>query len=150
MEHLALAAAVTALALAAGAQAADPALTRSWRTDFSRHLVSLSEFQSGGPGKDGIPALDHPRFAPASSIGWLASREPVIELAVGRDDRPYPLQILIWHEIVNDRSAASQSPSRSARCAAGDRVRPARRAAGSRDGRTAFRRAQVVATTAFG
>ncbi len=103
MKHLALAAAVTALALAAAAQAADPALTRGWRTDFSRHLVPLSEFQAGGPDKDGIPALDHPRFASASSIGWLASREPVIELAVGRDVRAYPLQILIWHEIVNDR-----------------------------------------------
>jgi hypothetical protein len=74
-----------------------------FKTDFCRHLVPLSEFQSGGPGKDGIPALDHPRFAPASSVDWLALREPVIELAVGRDVRAYPLQILIWHEIVNDR-----------------------------------------------
>jgi hypothetical protein len=93
------------LALAAGARAGDPALTSGWKTDFARHLVPLSEFQSGGPGKDGIPALDHPRFAPASSIDWLAFREPVIELAVGRDVRAYPLQILIWHEIVNDRVA---------------------------------------------
>jgi Protein of unknown function (DUF3179) len=61
------------------------------------------QFQSGGPGKDGIPSLDHPRFAPASSVEWLASREPVIELTVGREVRAYPLQILIWHEIVNDR-----------------------------------------------
>jgi len=103
MRYAALAVAVAALALAAGARAADPALTAGWKTDFSRHLVPLSQFQSGGPGKDGIPALDHPRFAPASSIDWLAFREPVIELAVGRDVRAYPLQILIWHEIVNDR-----------------------------------------------
>ena len=72
-------------------------------TDFCRHQVPLSDFRSGGPGKDGIPALDHPRFASASSVGWLAFREPVIELAVGADVRAYPLQILIWHEIVNDR-----------------------------------------------
>jgi hypothetical protein len=65
--------------------------------------VPLSEFQSGGPGKDGIPALDHPRFAPASSVDWLAFREPVIELMLGRDVRAYPLRILTWHEIVNDR-----------------------------------------------
>jgi hypothetical protein len=95
--------AVATLALAAGARAADPALTAGWRTDFSRHLVPLSEFQSGGPGKDGIPALDHPRFVRASAVHWLAFREPVIELAVGRDVRAYPLQILIWHEIVNDQ-----------------------------------------------
>src|SRR5262249_15674884 len=74
-----------------------------FKTDFCRHRVPLSEFQSGGPGKGGIPALDHPRFAPASSVDWLAFREPVIELTVGRDVRAYPLQILIWHEIVNDR-----------------------------------------------
>ncbi|NUR77984.1 MAG: DUF3179 domain-containing protein [Thermoleophilia bacterium] len=65
--------------------------------------MPLSDFHAGGPGKDGIPALDHPRFAPASSVDWLALREPVIELRVGRDVRAYPLQILIWHEIVNDR-----------------------------------------------
>ncbi len=103
MRHAALAVAVATLALATGARAADPTLTAGWRTDFSRHLVPLSEFQSGGPGKDGIPALDHPRFARASSVDWLAFREPVIELAVGRDVRAYPLQILIWHEIVNDQ-----------------------------------------------
>ena len=72
-------------------------------TDLCRHLVPLSQFQSGGPGKDGIPAIGRPRFAPASTIRWLAGREPVIELAVGRETRAYPLQILIWHEIVNDR-----------------------------------------------
>jgi hypothetical protein len=65
--------------------------------------VPLSQFQAGGPGKDGIPALDHPQFAAAATISWLAPREPVIELAIGRDVRAYPLQILIWHEIVNDR-----------------------------------------------
>src|ERR671936_623817 len=67
----------------AGSRTADPALVAGWETDFTRHLVPLSEFHSGGPGKDGIPALDHPRFATASAIRWLASREPVIDLAVG-------------------------------------------------------------------
>jgi hypothetical protein len=80
-----------------------PEIGSGCKTDFCRHQVPLLQFQAGGPGKDGIPALDHPRFAPASSIHWLAFREPVIELAVGRDVRAYPLQILIWHEIVNDR-----------------------------------------------
>ncbi len=78
-------------------------ISYGFSTDFCRHLVPLAQFRAGGPGKDGIPALDHPRFAPATSIDWLAFREPVIELAVSRDVRAYPLQILIWHEIVNDR-----------------------------------------------
>ena len=80
-----------------------PGLTAGWKTDFSRHTVPLSEFQSGGPGKDGIPALDRPRFAPAAKTTYLRPQEPVIELIVRGEARAYPLQILIWHEIVNDR-----------------------------------------------
>jgi hypothetical protein len=80
-----------------------PEIGAGFKTDFCRHLVPLLQFQAGGPSKDGIPALDHARFAPASSIHWLSPREPVIELAVGGDVRAYPLQILTWHEIVNDR-----------------------------------------------
>lgn len=73
------------------------------RTDFSRHTVPLAEFQSGGPGKDGIPALFQPRFTPASAVDFLGSREPVIVLTVNGATHAYPLQILIWHEIANDR-----------------------------------------------
>ncbi len=76
-----------------------------WKTDFTRHTVPLSEFRSGGPGKDGIPALDHPKFVEADRVHFLNAKEPVIELVLGRQARAYPLQILIWHEIVNDRIA---------------------------------------------
>src|SRR5262249_25124585 len=34
--------------------------------------------------------------------GWLKPAEPVIALTVGTESRAYPMQILIWHEIVND------------------------------------------------
>jgi hypothetical protein len=81
----------------------DPEITSGFRTDFSKHNVPLSEIQSGGPGKDGIPALDRPSFASARSIDFLKPKEPVIALIVGRDVRAYPIQILVWHEIVNDR-----------------------------------------------
>jgi Protein of unknown function (DUF3179) len=79
--------------------------TRDWKTDFSRHTVPLDQFFPGGPGKDGIPALDRPRFRSVSQIDFLRAREPVIELAVGGRARAYPLQILTWHEIVNDTVA---------------------------------------------
>jgi hypothetical protein len=52
--------------------------------------------------KDGIPAIDEPRFDAASDIDWLADEEPVVALEVEGDARAYPLQILTWHEIVND------------------------------------------------
>lgn len=77
-------------------------LGRGWKTNFDKLLVPLSDFQAGGPGKDGIPAIDRPRFKPAASIDFLHPREPVIELAAGGRARAYPLQILVWHEIVND------------------------------------------------
>jgi Protein of unknown function (DUF3179) len=88
---------------------ADPAGWRSeWRrTDFSKHAVSLAEIKSGGPPKDGIPAIDAPRFErlerkPTGWSGTLADTEPVIALAIGGDARAYPLRVLIWHEIAND------------------------------------------------
>jgi hypothetical protein len=75
-----------------------------WKTDFSKHTVPLAGFVSGGPGKDGIPALDRPRFeSVAEADRWIEDKEPVIELVAGDEARAYPLQILIWHEIVNDR-----------------------------------------------
>jgi hypothetical protein len=76
--------------------------TAGWSTDFSRHTVPLSQFLAGGPGKDGIPAIDTPAFANVSGTHFLQPKEPVIELSVGGAERAYPIQILIWHEIVND------------------------------------------------
>ena len=78
-------------------------LAFGWSTDFSKHTVPFSEIQSGGPGKDGIPAIDAPKFVTTQEANaWLERREPVIELVIEDDARAYPLQILIWHEIAND------------------------------------------------
>ncbi|RLA37559.1 MAG: hypothetical protein DRR03_02260 [Gammaproteobacteria bacterium] len=75
-------------------------------TDFSRLSINLDEIQSGGPPKDGIPAIDRPRFVTTSeAANWLDPREPVIVVAVEEQARAYPLQILMWHEIVNDTLA---------------------------------------------
>jgi hypothetical protein len=51
---------------------------------------------------DGIPAIDEPVLQSVSEVDWLADKEPVIALEVGGDTRAYPLQIMTWHEIVND------------------------------------------------
>lgn len=72
-------------------------------TDFSKHSVPYSEILSGGPPKDGIPAIDAPNFQSVSEADeWLGDREPVVFVQAGGDARAYPIQILIWHEIVND------------------------------------------------
>jgi hypothetical protein len=74
-----------------------------WKTDFSRHTVPLEEIVPGGPPKDGIPAIDRPRFVSVrEGDRWLDDREPVIVVEQGGDARAYPYQVLIWHEIVND------------------------------------------------
>ena len=87
-------------------------LVEEWPdTDFTKHSVPLEEIIPGGPGKDGIPAIDKPEFLPASDKPeWLDDSEPVIALimkskAGGEIARAYPIQILIWHEIVNDEVA---------------------------------------------
>jgi hypothetical protein len=77
--------------------------TIGWKTDFSKHSVPLSEIIPGGPPRDGIPPIDRPVFETvAQADAWLKPQEPLIHFAVGNDVRAYPLQILIWHEIVND------------------------------------------------
>lgn len=72
------------------------------RTDFRRRIVDPGEIRSGGPPRDGIPAIDDPRFIPVREERSLDAREPVLALVVGDDARAYPLRVLIWHEIVND------------------------------------------------
>jgi hypothetical protein len=67
-----------------------------------RPLVDLSRVVSGGPPPDGIPAIDQPRFLKPSDVDWLTPQEPVMSLTLGGETRAYPVQVLIWHEIVND------------------------------------------------
>ena len=93
--------------LAALLLAVPPALdaqsSSEWRTDFSIHSVPLEEILSGGPPKDGIPAIDRPVFETARQADrWLKDRDPVAVVRMGGVVRAYPLSILVWHEIVND------------------------------------------------
>jgi hypothetical protein len=77
--------------------------TAGWRTDFSRHSVPLEEFIPGGPPRDGIPPIDEPRFVGAREASeYLDDREPVLVVELEGRARAYPVQILVWHEIVND------------------------------------------------
>ena len=75
-----------------------------WQTDFSRLAegVSLDEFFRAVPERDAIPALRQPAVAASSDVDWLADDEPVIAVERNGQWRAYPLQIMLWHEIVND------------------------------------------------
>ena len=109
---------VTSLVLgAAGGAVAQPGGTlRDIGVDAGRATIPVDGILSGGPPPQGIPALgfggDHagaagpspaPQFVTqAEAAAWLSAEEPVIALSLGGESRAYPLQILTWHEIVND------------------------------------------------
>jgi hypothetical protein len=65
--------------------------------------VRVEEIDWGGVPFEGIPALDDPPHTPAGAASWLGAGEPVVGLALGGESRAYPLRILDWHELVNDR-----------------------------------------------
>jgi hypothetical protein len=72
-------------------------------TNFDKRSIDLNELIDGGPGKDGIPSIDNPKFISQEEASeWLRSREPVIALEINGEARAYPIQILMWHEIAND------------------------------------------------
>ena len=74
-----------------------------WTTNFEISLVRFDEIFSGGVPRDGIPPIDDPKFTDfAEAVQFVAGREPVVALRVNGEARAYPLQILTYHEIVND------------------------------------------------
>lgn len=70
-------------------------------------LVDLADIRSGGPPPDGIPSIDEPSFIAPSAVDFLGENEPVLAIDIDGDARAYPVQILMWHEIVNDTVAGA-------------------------------------------
>ncbi|MBI2151649.1 DUF3179 domain-containing protein [Candidatus Woesearchaeota archaeon] len=71
-----------------------------------KYLVHPDKILSGGPPKDGIPAIDSPRFVSVQEADkWIKDNELVLGIIYKGVKRVYPLQILVWHEIVNDKIA---------------------------------------------
>ena len=65
-------------------------------------IVSQSEILSGGPPKDGIPAILEPKFVAPGNAAYLEDSDDVIGLKIGNESKAYPIKILNWHEVVND------------------------------------------------
>jgi len=66
-------------------------------------LIPAEQIISGGPGRDGIPSLDDPRFVDADEAGFVNEKDRVLGIRINGRARAYPVQILNYHEIVNDR-----------------------------------------------
>lgn len=68
-----------------------------------KYLIDPSKIIGGGPPKDGIPSIDEPKFVSMSDADeWIKDNELVLALSYKGVERVYPLQIMVWHEIVND------------------------------------------------
>ncbi|MEM9953463.1 MAG: DUF3179 domain-containing protein [Chloroflexota bacterium] len=72
-------------------------------TDFCSVSIDFDEVLSGGPPRDGIPAVDNPDMESVEEASeWLNPQSPVISVEIDGDARAYPQAILMWHEIAND------------------------------------------------
>ena len=72
-------------------------------TNGVKHLIPLDKVKGGGPPKDGIPSIDDPIFAPIDESGFMSDSDTIVGVEIDGEAKAYPLFILVWHEIVNDR-----------------------------------------------
>ena len=74
--------------------------------DGTKYLIHPDKLKKGIPTlnpKDAIPSIDDPTFESVESADPLIEdNELVLGLVYKGEERAYPLQILVWHEIVND------------------------------------------------
>jgi len=68
----------------------------------SNWLIPSNEVVDGGPGKDGIPSIDDPKFASADQVNFVQDDRLVVGVKINDEVHLYPHQIMDWHEIVND------------------------------------------------
>lgn len=70
--------------------------------DLSSLSIPREEIHRGGPPRDGIPAIDAPKFVTIAEASFLKPDDLVVSVSRAGETRAYPLRILVWHEIVND------------------------------------------------
>lgn len=70
--------------------------------DLAGSLIDPEEIHHGGPPKDGIPAIDHPKFVRVSQADFMRNEDRVLGLNLNGIAKAYPIKILNYHEIVND------------------------------------------------
>jgi hypothetical protein len=71
--------------------------------DLSNSILPRADIAHGGPPRDGIPALSDPPLIAPAEAAYLEPGDRVIGIELNGDARAYPVAILNWHEIVNDR-----------------------------------------------
>ena len=72
-------------------------------TDASKSSIDLNLVLSGGPGKDGIPAINNPKFTNIINSNTHNETRGILFNSTDKTkSKFYPYSILVWHEIVND------------------------------------------------
>jgi hypothetical protein len=73
--------------------------------DLERALVPRNTIVSSGLVKDGLPALDDPKTLAIDELHgrYLVGDDKVVGIVFGEEARAYPLRVLVWHEVVDDR-----------------------------------------------
>ncbi len=69
--------------------------------DLSNSTIPVSKIKDGGPPRDGIPSIDKPVFLKASQA-TLKNDERILGVYENGIAKAYPINILNFHEIVND------------------------------------------------
>lgn len=64
--------------------------------------IPVEDVFDGGPGRDGIPALENPGFVSVEDEFVLLDGDLILGYKNGDDIRAYQHIVLDWHEIVND------------------------------------------------
>jgi hypothetical protein len=68
-----------------------------------KYIIDPDKIMGGGPPKDGIPSIDSPKYISITEAKkWISDNELVMFIDYMGIKRIYPLQIMVWHEIVND------------------------------------------------
>lgn len=71
--------------------------------NLENSTIPLNKILQGGPPRDGIPSLDKPKFLSAKQANYLNPDDRILGVFHKGVARAYPIRILNWHEIVNDR-----------------------------------------------
>lgn len=71
--------------------------------ELSNALIPVAQIHRGGPPRDGIPAIDQPRFVTAAQADFMRDNDRVLGISLNGQQKAYPVRILNYHEIVNDQ-----------------------------------------------
>ncbi|MCL6295333.1 DUF3179 domain-containing protein [Jejuia spongiicola] len=77
-------------------------LSENGNNEAGNWSIPIAEVKDGGPGKDGIPSIDNPKFLNINQIDFLSDDDLIVGIVNGNVVRAYPHPILDWHEVLND------------------------------------------------